>query len=140
MTQSFPETMNVWFLALQGTTARPNEFLLYALADNTEDGAKSAEAALKAAKPGGVRRRRSALSQPGGQHHVARTAPPPLGPVVRVRTRGLDVGNVRQPKTTVGPRQSPPRAITAAQSVSAAMSARSFPTVGPSARISSPDT
>ena len=49
MTQSFPETMNVWFLALQGTTARPNEFLLYALADNTEDGAKSAEAALKAA-------------------------------------------------------------------------------------------
>ena len=52
MTQSFPETMNVWFLALQGTTARPNEFLLYALADNTEDGAKSAEAALKAAKPG----------------------------------------------------------------------------------------
>lgn len=52
MTQSFPETMKVWFLALQSTTARPNEFLMYALADNSVEGAKRAETALKAAQPG----------------------------------------------------------------------------------------
>jgi hypothetical protein len=52
MTQNYPDVVNVWALALQGATAKPNEFLMYALADNSADGAKQVEAALKAAQPG----------------------------------------------------------------------------------------
>ncbi len=46
------EVINAWALALQSCTARPNEFLLYALADNSVDAAKLVEAELQAAKPG----------------------------------------------------------------------------------------
>ncbi|MGJ6127484.1 hypothetical protein QN239_33425 [Mycolicibacterium sp. Y3] len=52
MTQSYPDVVNMWALALQGTTAKTNELLVYALADNSADGAKRAEADLKAARPG----------------------------------------------------------------------------------------
>lgn len=52
MTQSYPDVVHMWALALQGTTAKTNELLLYALADNSADGAKKAEADLKAARPG----------------------------------------------------------------------------------------
>ena len=52
MTESYPDVVNAWALALQATTARPSEFLLYALADNTAEAAKQVEVDLKAAKPG----------------------------------------------------------------------------------------
>ncbi|WP_342314725.1 hypothetical protein LIX17_26135 (plasmid) [Mycobacterium avium subsp. hominissuis] len=52
MTQSYPDVVNMWTLVLQGTTAKTNELLLYALADNSAEGAKKAEADLKAARPG----------------------------------------------------------------------------------------
>jgi hypothetical protein len=52
--QNVPKTdvHNVWVLALQGSTAKVNELIVYALADNTEEGAQEATAALEAAKPG----------------------------------------------------------------------------------------
>ncbi|EHB48785.1 hypothetical protein MycrhDRAFT_5626 [Mycolicibacterium rhodesiae JS60] len=43
---------NVWVLALQGVTAKVNELITYALADNTDEGAEKVTAALAAAKPG----------------------------------------------------------------------------------------
>jgi hypothetical protein len=43
---------NVWVLGLQGSTAKVNELILYALADNTEEAAQEVTAALEAAKPG----------------------------------------------------------------------------------------
>lgn len=52
MTESYPDVVNAWALALQGATAKPNEFLIYALADNSEEGAKQVESDLDAAKPG----------------------------------------------------------------------------------------
>lgn len=52
MAESYPDVVNAWALALQATTARPSEFLIYALADNRADAAKKVEADLKAAKPG----------------------------------------------------------------------------------------
>lgn len=52
MTTSYPNVVNVWALALQGANARHNEFLVYQLADNSEEGAQRVEADLKAAKPG----------------------------------------------------------------------------------------
>lgn len=52
MTQNYPDVVNAWALALQPTTARPSEFLIYALADNTAEAARKVESDLKAAKPG----------------------------------------------------------------------------------------
>lgn len=52
MTESYPDVVNAWALALQGATAKPNEFLIYALADNSVEGAKRVESDLDAAKPG----------------------------------------------------------------------------------------
>lgn len=53
MTQDYPDSVvTAWALALQGTTAKTDEFLLYALADNSAEGAKRVEADLKSAAPG----------------------------------------------------------------------------------------
>ena len=41
-----------WALALQHPLSRPNEFLVYALADDSEEAAKKVEAELRAAQPG----------------------------------------------------------------------------------------
>lgn len=40
-----------WALALQNPPATPDQFLLYALADDTDEGAQKVEADLSAAKP-----------------------------------------------------------------------------------------
>jgi len=52
MTQSYPNVVNAWALALQSTSAPPDQFMVYGLADNSVDGAKRVEAELKAAEPG----------------------------------------------------------------------------------------
>jgi hypothetical protein len=45
-------TVLVWALALQNPPSSPNEFLMYALADDTDEGAKKVEDALAAAQQG----------------------------------------------------------------------------------------
>lgn len=52
MTESNHDVVNAWALALQSVTAKPNEFIIYALSDNSADGAKRVEDNLDAAKPG----------------------------------------------------------------------------------------
>lgn len=52
MTESYPTVVNAWALALQSSTAKPNEFIVYALSDNSSDGAKKVESDLDAAAPG----------------------------------------------------------------------------------------
>lgn len=44
--------VNQWVLGLQGITAKTDEFLMYALADNSAEGAQRVEDDIKAAKPG----------------------------------------------------------------------------------------
>jgi hypothetical protein len=45
-------TVLAWALALQHPLSKPNEHLVYALADDNADAAKKIERALAAAKPG----------------------------------------------------------------------------------------
>lgn len=52
MTNSNPDVVTAWALALQGSTFKHNEMIMYALADNSDTSAQRVEASLAAAKPG----------------------------------------------------------------------------------------